>query len=86
MTCVRAQLTLKIVGQSFFSVLSQLAMGLCMALMAPKISPLNEFVILLMAKSFCFANSCSNSPLSAKAIAPPYKLPTQMRCEPPAGA
>src|SRR6516162_8181051 len=46
MTCVRIQLTLKIFGQSFFSVLSQLAMAPCMALMAPQIPPLNELVIL----------------------------------------
>jgi len=34
--CAQTQLTLKIVGQSFFSVLSRLAMAAWMALTAPK--------------------------------------------------
>src|SRR6516225_9463479 len=49
-TCVRELLTLKNVGQSFFSVLSQLAMGAMHGTHGTQISPLNELVILLMAK------------------------------------
>jgi hypothetical protein len=50
MTCVRVQLTLKIIGQSFFSVPSQLTMGAMHGTHGAQISPLNELVILLMAK------------------------------------
>jgi hypothetical protein len=42
---------LKNVGQSFFSVLSQLAMGAKHGTHGTQISPLNELVILLMAKN-----------------------------------